>query len=162
MPEPSRLAIPNGARAAARVILLSDRGRILLLRARDSSLHEWWILPGGGVGANESFESAASREVREETGLSCSIGEWVWTRRHIYAWEGRRHDQYERYFIANERVAESEILPAAPDSYVIGYRWWSIQEIQASGDDFTPRRLGDLLPAIAAGEYPSPALDCGV
>ena len=81
--------VPTGARAAARVILLSDRDRVLLLRARETStLHEWWIAPGGGVGAGETFESAAGRELLEETGLSCSIGPWVWTRRHIYEWEG--------------------------------------------------------------------------
>jgi hypothetical protein len=90
------------------------------------------------------------------------MGEWVWTRRHIYVWEGRRHDQYERYFIANERVAEAELVPLIPDSYVVGHRWWSVQDITASADDFAPRRLGELLPGIVAGQYPSSPLDCGI
>lgn len=50
-------AIPNGARATVRVLLLSSRDRILLLQAKDSSGHKWWMTPGGGVAEGESFEA---------------------------------------------------------------------------------------------------------
>jgi len=51
----------------ARVILVRE-GRVVLVR-------HWyapgvWTLPGGGVGANETLEEAAKREVLEETGLA--------------------------------------------------------------------------------------------
>jgi 8-oxo-dGTP pyrophosphatase MutT (NUDIX family) len=155
------MSVPRGSRAAARVLLLSDQDRLLLLRAHDSlGGHSWWVAPGGGLQPGESFETAAQRELYEETGLFLPIGPWVWTRRHVFTWEGRRHDQYERYFVVH--AEERPVRPARADRYVVGHRWWSLGEIEQSTEDFAPRRLADLLRAILCGEYPVAAIDCGV
>jgi 8-oxo-dGTP pyrophosphatase MutT (NUDIX family) len=153
--------VPVGARAAARILVLSDQDRVLLLEAEDSPGGPgWWVAPGGGLRADETFEAAARRELHEETGLLLPIGRWVWTRRHIFVSAGRRHDQYERYFVA--RTAETSIRPVRADSYVIGHRWWGLDELEGSDQEFAPRRLASLLPPILRGEYPDPAIDCGV
>lgn len=156
---PDMMAIPEGARAAARVLVLSEHRRLLLLKAQASG-HEWWLAPGGGLENGETFEDGAKRELYEETGMSLSIGPWVWTRLHQYTWEGRVFAQYERFFVA--RAAEGRLVPGQSDGYVVGYRWWTPDEIQRSSEQFAPRRLGELLPGIMRGEYPNPALDCGV
>jgi len=112
--------VPSGSRPAARVLIIAPDRRVLLLEARDSSNDaRWWVAPGGGLDPGETFEAAALREVYEETGLNVVLGPHVWTRRHIYDFEERRHDQYERYFLAT--ITEVTVIPAPrPDSYVIG------------------------------------------
>jgi hypothetical protein len=45
---------------------------------------------------------------------------------------------------------------------VIGHRWWSVGDIERSGEEFTPRLLATLLPPILRGEFPDPPIDCGV
>jgi hypothetical protein len=78
----------------------------------------------------------------------------------MFTWDGRRHDQYERYFVA--RTEEQPLAPPKRDWYVVGYRWWALEELELSNEEFAPRRLATLLPPILRGEYPEPAIDCGV
>ena len=93
------------------------------------------------------------RELLEETGLPLQLDPWVWTRRHSYVWRGRERDQYERFFGA--RGADVGLfMPGNMDRYVIGHRWWAIDEMRAADDDFSPRSLAHLLPAILQDEYP--------
>ena len=153
--------IPDGARAAARVLIIDSRERVLLLEAQEApDGHRWWVAPGGGTQPGETFEAAARRELYEETGLVLEVSHWVWTRRHIFEWQGSQMDQYERFFVV--RVDSPQIKPVSADGYIVGHRWWGLREIQESEEDFAPRRIGVLLPSIIRGEYPDSPIDCGV
>lgn len=56
---------------AAGGVVLRDDEVLLVHRPR----YDDWTLPKGKLDPGESFEDAALREVREETGLTCTLGE---------------------------------------------------------------------------------------
>lgn len=161
-PSPELLpAVPEGARPASRVVLLDPRGRILLLRGREGVAgREFWVTPGGGLESTETFQAAAAREVLEETGIEVEPGPYLWWRHHVFEWEGHQNNQFERYFLA--RTESARPVPRAPDSYIVGYKWWSLRELQHSQEQFAPRRLATLVARILDGGVPDDPFDAGV
>ena len=152
--------VTENPRLAARILLIDAVDRLLLMQARHPLGHFFWVAPGGGLEPGETFEAAAQRELLEETGQSPSIGPCVWTRRHVYEWNGRRYDQAERFFIA--RTTSSVVAPTSIDGYIVGHRWWSLDEIAASTETFAPRRLARFLSPLLSGDVPSKPVYCGV
>jgi len=67
---PRPLSAITRQRFGVGVIVEDDRGHILLERRRDCGL---WGVCGGALDLGESFEAAAVREVKEETGLDVEI-----------------------------------------------------------------------------------------
>jgi 8-oxo-dGTP diphosphatase len=57
---------------AAGGVVLDDEGRVVIVHRQR---YDDWSLPKGKLDPGESFEEAALREVEEETGLRCSLGE---------------------------------------------------------------------------------------
>lgn len=58
-----------------------------------------WGLPKGAIEPDESPETAALREVREETGLEAEIEGDLGTIRYFYVWEGVRVRKQVRFFL---------------------------------------------------------------
>jgi len=98
---------PDGVpfRRAARVILLDDADRLLLVRGHDAgeTSRSWWFTVGGGLEPGEDVRAGALRELREETGLHLSADQLegpVLTRSAVLDFAAVTCRQDEKFFLA--------------------------------------------------------------
>ena len=151
-------------RPAARVLLIDEQARVLLLRANVGE-GDVWITPGGALEPGESAEEAALRELREETGIeNVELSICVWTRTHCFVWGGQSYEQQERFFVA--RAGSPSITMdgcgAQELAFLFEWRWWSADEIEQSKAVFAPRALAKILPPILACQYPDEPISVDV
>ena len=151
-------------RRAARVVLLDGRRRVLLVRF-DYGGRRWWCAPGGGLEDGETHEDAARREVAEETGFEIGelLGSWIWSREHVFRFEGRLYRQVERYFVANVPAFEPrpQNLGAEEAGVFRGLRWWPVVELDASAEEFAPADLPALVKRLVERGPPERPLRVG-
>ncbi|UCM86950.1 GNAT family N-acetyltransferase [Streptomyces marincola] len=145
-------------RAAARVLLVDDEGRLLLFSGRrDGRTH--WYTAGGGLEPGETHEEAALREIREETGLTrVRLSGEVWRGRPVIArWGGVAHELRQRYFLARVPVCEIDTsgFDEAERARVTGHRWWTAAELAATADVLRPAGLPALLARLLADGPPA-------
>lgn len=146
-------------RLAARVILVDEHDRVLLIHGRDPSRPEqptWWITAGGGRDDGESAEDAARREVLEETGIALGeLGPVVLRRTVEFEFEGVHVRQSEDFFLV--RVS-GEALRLDTSGWndmerraLLELRWWAVAELGSTDEPIYPERLVEVLRANGVG-----------
>lgn len=137
-------------RSAARVIVLDENHCTLLFRGGDPARPEagtWWFTPGGAVEPGESTLEAATRELREETGLFGTLRGPIHHRETEFLFDGQFIHQHEEYFYV---VVPTFVVSAAEwtdleKRYLIESRWWSLDELERTTETVYPVELGQLL-----------------
>jgi len=91
-------------------LVVDERGRVLLIRARDLRNQPVWTLPKGTLGPGESSADAALREVREETGYRCEVVRELDTATYWFQRDGQRIRKTVRWFRMRplEKVGEHD------------------------------------------------------
>ena len=98
--------IPNIeiVRAAGGVVVRD--GHVLLVHR---PAYDDWTLPKGKLEGDETWEDAALREVEEETGLRCELGEEVGRTRYVDSRGRNKEVRYFRMAADGEAFAQNEV-----------------------------------------------------
>ncbi|MFP3465590.1 NUDIX hydrolase [Leifsonia sp. SIMBA_070] len=138
-------------RLAARVVVVNEEGQTLLLRGGDPARPEagtWWFTPGGGVEGDETVIEAASRELREETGLEVEqpLGP-IHRRATTFEFTGETFQQREVYFYVVVPTFEIDTRgwTVLERAVMRESRWWSLREIETTDETVYPENLAALL-----------------
>ena len=115
----SRLAASGVIRAAGGIVWRWDEHAGLKLALVHRVVQDDWVFPKGKLKAGETEQDAALREVAEETGLRCRIGDYV---ARVYVRDRRRRLKTVSYWTMRALPG----APAAdPKAEVDGLRWLS-------------------------------------
>ncbi|HEY0645444.1 MAG TPA: NUDIX domain-containing protein [Nocardioides sp.] len=146
-----------------KLLLLDEADRALLLHGTDPGTGQrWWYPVGGGIEPGETLQDAAAREAREETGLEdLPVGTSVWVRDHTYEFDGRRMEVHEDWLL--HRVPHFDPAPARLSDYesrtLLGFRWWSAEELSETAETVFPPALGELVSALLRDGPPEVPFD---
>ena len=143
---------PRQPRPAARILLVDGRGRVLMLRFTPVDRPPLWCTPGGAVDSGETYAQAARRELWEEVGLDLDCGPEVAQRTaNFRTFEGVEVTADERYFRIDIEAHEVKATALTPleQQVLVGWRWFTLEELAAHDEAFYPADLATLLTPTA-------------
>lgn len=138
-------------RPAARLLLIDPEDRLLLFRFAADDRAPFWCTAGGAVDPGESYEQAARRELREETGFDLDPGAQVAQRVVDFtSLEGQDVTGDERYFLI--RTPHAEIATHGHTELerrvMQSWRWFTRAELLAWPERIFPEDVVEMLDTL--------------
>ena len=125
-------------RVAAYALVRRHEGRgeeVLLTRLSARAAHPGsWTLPGGGIDHGERPAAALAREVEEECGLRCDVGELLGVHDTHFSGQsptGRVEDYHGVHLIFAGRVGEGDPHVAEVDGTTDAASWVPVADVEA-------------------------------
>ncbi|MAG67689.1 MULTISPECIES: NUDIX hydrolase [Pseudomonas] len=142
-------------RKCSRLLIVNEKDQLFLFEYKDEhGVEPFWATAGGELKAGETYLAAAKRELYEETGLACAIGERVLEREDVFAvamsvpaiWQ-------EQYFLV-QCTSDDEVFAASwtdeEKTTIQRWAWWSLDDMRSAEAVFKPSILPDLLETVLA------------
>ena len=149
---------PEGYRPCAGIVLFNRDGLVFAGRRTDTSPPAWQF-PQGGIDSGESPETAALRELAEETGTDRAVvveamGDWL-----TYdlpgdlaarMWGGRYRGQAQQWFLARFTGEDGDIdIGAGRPPEFDAWRWMPLSDVAAQIVPFKREIYAALVTAFA-------------
>lgn len=115
----------DGPRGADVIVYSPGTDAVLMLVRGKEPFRNFWVPPGGGVQAGETFRQAAARELAEETGLVVDEHRLVVVRDYRYEDLDPRGRLWARRFL----LLVSDQPPVVAGDDAADHRWVAVDEL---------------------------------